>query len=777
MDIANILNEYLEVASELGNDSAISLLNDFINKTNNQRYELPLIGQFSAGKSATINHLLGRDLLPTKSIETTAFATFISYSESEYATLETIDGSIENISFDEIKLLDNIKVKEQGRQIKSLNIGVNCDLLKSGLTFVDTPGVNTIITTHIEITERILKSAQCIVYVIAKNITDEDALMIQTIEAQNIPVIFVRTHIDDIKSTEENWETTVRLNEKGLVEKLGHPIRFFAISNDTSRSEYDNNFTILKDYLSKEIARNVKEVFEQAIIDRLAPIGKELESSIVHRKQTIEQSAGKSIEDIEKQKSKIEVLVGNWNDKLKTQQNLISKKANEVKNDVLQSILKTSEAKIREFDVAISNTDGNASDLNLMINDHLTKASSSMNKKVEEYIQDGANSICRRIGEEMHDIVSELHTIGLDGDCTFDMSVARDYADRQRSIDEEFLAKVEQINEIKERVYQQSGLSEQARTEIENAISHVEEQITAYKKNVEAVENSYEPQYIQKQSKLGPIGKTIGDVLDIAMLFIPGAGWTKAGKWVGKLGKSGSMLRKVGKGLQTGAKILAKTDAAKDAATLLGGLKNATDKMNGNLKKTSIFDYVSLSYWFEKVGEQFDPSTCELDQEYEQQFQLRRAEAEAELQKALDQKKIMIENLAKLNGEKWKSERELAEAENMSKDLVRKTEAIKASLESEKERAIRESLLSQAIKEFQNRINEYVEILNHKSVDMIESVFASIISAADLKISSQLTSLSDQLSEIVSNKDEFIMNRDQMLAHYTEMIAKLKTSR
>ena len=157
MDIANLLNEYFEIASELGNGSVISLLNDFINKTNNQRYELPLIGQFSAGKSATINHLLGRDLLPTKSIETTAFATFISYSESEYATLETIDGGIENISFEEIKQLDNIKVKEEGRQIKSLNIGVNCDLLKSGLTFVDTPGVNTIITTHIEITERILK--------------------------------------------------------------------------------------------------------------------------------------------------------------------------------------------------------------------------------------------------------------------------------------------------------------------------------------------------------------------------------------------------------------------------------------------------------------------------------------------------------------------------------------------------------------------------------------------------------------------------------------------
>ena len=68
MDIQEILNSYLEIANELGNNSAKSLINDFIEKNSKQRYELPLIGQFSSGKSATINHLLGRDLLPTKSI-------------------------------------------------------------------------------------------------------------------------------------------------------------------------------------------------------------------------------------------------------------------------------------------------------------------------------------------------------------------------------------------------------------------------------------------------------------------------------------------------------------------------------------------------------------------------------------------------------------------------------------------------------------------------------------------------------------------------------------
>lgn len=777
MDIQQILNNYLEVAKELGNDSAAKLIEEFAEKNSIQRYELPLIGQFSSGKSATINHLLGRDLLPTKSIETTAFATFISYSESEYAMLELNDGNVESISFEEIKQLDNNKVVETGKQIKTLNIGINCDLLKSGLTFVDTPGVNTIITTHIEITERILKSAQCIVYVLAKNLTDEDVLMIQTIEAQNIPVIFVRTHIDDIKKTEENWQTAVRENESSIAEKLGHPVHFFAISNDTTRSEFEKNFEVLKNYLSKEIAANVKEVFEKAIIERLEPIKNELEKSLSIRQQTLLQSAEKSIDEIEKQKSKIEILVGNWNEKLLAQQTLIHKKAEGLKKDLKHVISAKTDSKISEFNIAANNSEGDVKSLSALLNESLSKASSSMNTNSENLIQNGANLVCRRLGEEMQLIGNELQTIGLESDCIFDMSVARDYTERQKSIDEEYLAQVAQINEIKEKVSQQANLSDQIRADIQCAISQAEEEIRAYKTNINAISKSYEPQYIERQSQLGKIGKNIGNVLDIAMLFIPAAGWTAAGKWASKLGKSGSMLRKGGEMLSKCAKVLAETDAAKDAATVLGGLKNANDKLNGSIKKTSIFDYVSLSYWFEKAGEHFDPSTCELDQQYELQFQARMDEAENELQVALDKKKQMIANLAKLNGDKWKSDQEKAEAERMSKELNRKKEAIKAKLESEKEKAVKESLILQTKQQFVKKINDYAEILISRTSDMVDAVFSSIINSADLKITNQLNSLSEQLSEIIKDKNSCIENKEQKLSYLANLSSKLKVEK
>lgn len=774
MEIQKILSNYLEVAKEFGNDSATKLIEEFAEKSSNQRYELPLIGQFSSGKSATINHLLGRDLLPTKSIETTAFATFISFSESEYAMLELNDGSVESITFEEIKQLDNNKVIETGKQVKTLNIGINCELLKSGLTFVDTPGVNTIITTHIEITERILKSAQCIVYVIAKNLTDEDALMIQTIEAQNIPVIFVRTHLDDLKKSEEDWKTTVRENENAIAEKVGHPVHFFAISNNMARVEFEPNFNELIDYLTKNIADNVKDVFEKAIIERLEPIRKELDNSLSNRKQNLLQSTGKSIEEIEQQKAKIEKLVENWNEKLQTQQTYIRNKANEVKESVKNSIQTNIDSKITNFNTIANNSEGDVESLTYVLNENLSKASSAINTNTEAQIQEAADSVCRRLGEEMKSIKSELNTIGLESDCTFDMSVARDYTERQKSIDEEYVAKIAQINEIKETVNQQTNLSAQARADIEAAISQAEDEIRAYKTNVNMISRSYEPQYVERQSQLGKIGKIVGNALDIAMLLIPAKGWAAAGKWASKLGKSGSMLRKGGEIIGTGAKILAETDAAKDAATLLGGIRNANDKLNGNMKKTSVLDYLSLSFWLEKAGEQLDPSTYELDQQYEYQFQLRRSEAESQMQEALDKKKQILANLAKLNGEKWKCEQEKIETDRMTKQLNRETEALKTKLEADKVKAVRESLISQAKQQFEKKIHNYAEVLTRRSFDMVDAVFTSIINSADLKITNQLNSLSEQLSEIIKDKNNCVANKEQKISYLTELASKLE---
>lgn len=758
-NISNKLNKYLEVSTFLGKKSINTLLESFIEKNKNQKYELPLIGQFSSGKSATINHILNRNLLPTKSIETTAFTTYITYSKDEFAQLELEDGFIESISFDEIKSLDNKKVKETGKKIKSLTIGIDSSILESGLTFVDTPGVNTIITTHIEITERILRDAQYIIYVLAKAPTEEDILMIQTIEMKNIPMIFIRTHIDQIKKEEENWQDTVNGNKNTIEDRLGHPIHFFAMSNDTNCHEFDANFAELKNFLSLEIASNVQEVYASAIEERLIPIKTELESEINSQLSLLENNQSKSLADIEKQKSHIEYLVDDWNSKSNKQQEIAFAKAQETKADIKSRIELVRDNCIKNFEININNAVVDEDSLNTLVSNALTADSSKINIESESILIDAADAVCKRLGEDIKSVNTELETVGIDTDCVFDLSIVQNYAERMNSIEEEFESKANQIRLVKEELDANKTLSLEKKRQLEDAIAEAEAKINEYESEAIDLNDSYEPRYIEKESKLAPIGKVVGTVFDLAMLFIPGSTWASWGSKLGKIGKAGSTLRKVGKVAGKAAKTISKTDVAKDAMTMLGGLKNAKDMCNGTLKKTSVFDYVSLSYWFEKAGNAIDPSGSVLDKEYEIQYVNQLNSVKSKIEAAQAQKIQQIKALERLNGTDWATKQKKIEIAKNERLLEEEKSKIKSNLDKEMKTKLKDSLKQQAKSQYNSKLTEYSSVLLHKIEVSVDSIFSSIVEAADMKIKEQLSSLVQQLDEIKldkeSNKNDF----------------------
>jgi septin family protein len=70
-------------------------------------YEQPLtlavLGEFNAGKSTFINDLLGEELLPTDVVPTTATINLLKYGDSPSARLMWQDGSIEEISMEQLR--------------------------------------------------------------------------------------------------------------------------------------------------------------------------------------------------------------------------------------------------------------------------------------------------------------------------------------------------------------------------------------------------------------------------------------------------------------------------------------------------------------------------------------------------------------------------------------------------------------------------------------------------------------------------------------------------
>ena len=189
-NITEVLENSINIAEKLEDFGVKAVLESFLESTQNNEYYLPIIGQFSAGKSHLINKLLGQVILPVKSIETTAYITYIKYGENG-AELLFKDGTIEKINLEELVSLDQQESESRTNSIESIHVSLIHPMLKNGLVLLDTPGVNTLINKHVSLTESVLDQSQYIIYVFGKSVTLEDLKLIERLKNIGIKFLFV----------------------------------------------------------------------------------------------------------------------------------------------------------------------------------------------------------------------------------------------------------------------------------------------------------------------------------------------------------------------------------------------------------------------------------------------------------------------------------------------------------------------------------------------------------------------------------------------------------
>ena len=112
-------------------------------KLESDHVTVSVIGQFKRGKSALVNRILEDTVLPVGLVPVTAVVTTVEYGEKS-AAVHFNNGVVKDVEFEEISTY----VNEQENQDNKLNvtkvaIKTPSEFLKSGLTFVDTPGVGS----------------------------------------------------------------------------------------------------------------------------------------------------------------------------------------------------------------------------------------------------------------------------------------------------------------------------------------------------------------------------------------------------------------------------------------------------------------------------------------------------------------------------------------------------------------------------------------------------------------------------------------------------------
>ena len=139
-------NEDIQVLDNMSNKYSIATIENDIQTCRQNisdfNVKLMFVGGFSAGKSALINTILGRDLLVEGQLPQTAIATELKYSDREYAELFK-DNVCTKINLNEIEQYDPDKYDYVVCHINNEKLKMFKDFV-----FVDMPGFNSGIERH-----------------------------------------------------------------------------------------------------------------------------------------------------------------------------------------------------------------------------------------------------------------------------------------------------------------------------------------------------------------------------------------------------------------------------------------------------------------------------------------------------------------------------------------------------------------------------------------------------------------------------------------------------
>lgn len=783
MDIVKTIDNYIAVADYVGDGGAKALLAEIRQNLGKQKYLLPFFGQFSAGKSRLINHLLGRELLPVKSSETTAFLTFISYGERETALVQYADGHCENICIDEVRAKDYSTV---GDKIDSMSITLCNPILKNGLTIVDTPGVNTIVANHVEAAQQLLSNSLYMVYVLGKSPSHSDCEMIEQIEKLGVSTIFVRTKIDEMHVAEEDIFETIK-EEKTDVEKLiGHPVKYFPVCNEkysNEKIEILDTFDALKEHISGELASNIATIYAASAEKRIKILSEKFSAMLSQRETTIMESSQKSVEELRNQQTQVEMMKKSLEKIISantmTQEQKI-KSVNETIADRLSTIRKNGNNALRNQMEALAESDNYKDHITALYTQAVSSTCKQMGDMAEEQITNLSNETSETFAKAIRCDIPSVEV-------SLDLTKVNAICDEQNAMLEDITEKIARINELKNATASDLEQYELDRKKVEEIISGYDDFISKATSEVKTFIEEHKPTYIQHESKLGNILSGIGKVADIAMLFIPASGWASVAKTAGQTAnkiKSTSQIANIAKNtlitVGKGAKAMSKADTALDITKLIGqGQKLLTSNNSDNLpeqkeKSTSFFDYLTLSHWFGKLGEVIDPPTTEIDKELENEFNQQVEDARRQIRDKVDEKIRQMQALDLITDEISANRKKQEMLADEEKRLNEKIDNKNKEMEVRRTKAINEAIRKQCVEKFSQSTDEYAAIVCKSAERELADVSNKIILAANASVSQQLDEASNRLAEIIRRREQNTIDDTTAIAEIASMKSKLQ---
>ncbi|WP_393965997.1 dynamin family protein [Exiguobacterium sp. S22-S28] len=779
------VERYIEIGEFLQDGIALEQLATMERKLHDKYFYLPIVGQFSTGKSSLINNLIGRRILPTMLSETTAFTTFIYYGETEYAEIITEHKAIkfeleQLMALSQRNLQSPTSVSEllntemfNNSDIVCINVYIKHELFETGIVLIDTPGLNTIISNHENRTIDIIPKAHAVVYIIGKALTAADVQLISMIDQLGIEILFVRTKLDELRKDENDTPKKIVQQDQMLLEEaISRKAIYFGVTNETDLLMFPQWKELMDDfvkYLKIQFVRSIDDKKSKSIERQLEFVKVEFERNLSERKHQLEASKLITDQDIQRKVADLKEEIEYVQERMQKQEQNFNAMFDATKASILSAYEIQFKEAVSEFEKSMrqySTTEALQNGSELHANQHIQKLTHSVkeytNEKLETFLKhyaaDTNEALQQKVGQFT---LSTVPNIQLQVDVP--------------SVDDIF-AQGEMIRGKLEG----SSSYDQRLQEIESKRQHMEEQAVTISAQMQIANEEmhqlghYQAKYIEKRDTSSQETlSAFGNIVDLGMIFIPGKAFaTGAGKVAGVISnvakgtKYVDQAAKIASGVQKAGNVIAKTDKIKDATKLLETAQNS-QQAAGKESKFNILNVLSLEYWFGQVGKVIDgPPQIVEDEQYREAYLRGKSKVEAKIEHArqLELSRLQQLNLLESQEERLCEERRLQEKyeQQLKQEIYEMGQKKTLQLKEHQVTAYRQ----QIVKQFEMQLQDLLVSYRENMQKYLSRFIAYLPTVISLKLQQQIHLQKQQLEELTAlrlkNKDEQVDYEQQL---------------
>jgi GTP-binding protein EngB required for normal cell division/polyhydroxyalkanoate synthesis regulator phasin len=175
-----------ELADEFDAEQVAADARSVAERVSEGRFYVACIGQFKRGKSSILNALVGDSVLPTGVVPVTTVPTIVRYGSHAAARVrfETGAGVWTDVP---VKTVDEYvseeKNPENAKHVAALEIFVPSPLLKTGMCFVDTPGLGSVFTGNTAATQAFIPHIDAALVVIGADppLAGEELVLVEAV--------------------------------------------------------------------------------------------------------------------------------------------------------------------------------------------------------------------------------------------------------------------------------------------------------------------------------------------------------------------------------------------------------------------------------------------------------------------------------------------------------------------------------------------------------------------------------------------------------------------